>query len=122
MSAPEMREKGLPAESNNVKRPSGLSRVGGSDVAEEVAVDFTAGSQALHRKLLANEVQMFAIGGAIGTCKFIMNSLAPLADKIPSQSLICTNGSALPKGVRRVSSLPSSYGVVSVSPSRLIGT
>jgi yeast amino acid transporter len=29
----------------------------------------TAGSQALHRKLRGKEVQLFAIGGAIGTCK-----------------------------------------------------
>lgn len=29
-----------------------------------------AGSQALHRKLRGKEVQLFAIGGAIGTCKY----------------------------------------------------
>jgi amino acid transporter len=29
----------------------------------------TAGSQALHRKLRGKEVQLFAIGGAIGTCE-----------------------------------------------------
>lgn len=28
-----------------------------------------AGSQSLHRKLRSKEVQLFAIGGAIGTCE-----------------------------------------------------
>ncbi|KAK8047823.1 hypothetical protein PG996_015887 [Apiospora saccharicola] len=76
----DSREKGPPADPNNSKQPSGLSRAGGSDVAEGVAVDFTAGSQALHRKLRAKEVQMFAMGGAIGTSLFVQM------------------GSALPKG------------------------
>jgi len=35
----------------------------------------TAGSQHLHRKLRSKEVQLFAIGGAIGTCKFNCLSL-----------------------------------------------
>lgn len=30
----------------------------------------SAGSQDLHRKLGGKEVQLFAVGGAIGTCKF----------------------------------------------------
>ncbi|KAK8002043.1 hypothetical protein PG991_014265 [Apiospora marii] len=80
MAAPEIREKGPPADADNSKQSSGLSRGDGSDVAEGVAVDFTAGSQALHRKLRAREVQMFAIGGAIGTSLFVQM------------------GSALPKG------------------------
>jgi amino acid transporter len=32
----------------------------------------SAGSQALHRKLSGKEVQLFAIGGAIGTCESTM--------------------------------------------------
>jgi amino acid permease len=39
------------------------------DVSNGNVVDVTAGSQALHRKLKGPEVQLFAIGGAIGTCK-----------------------------------------------------
>lgn len=38
------------------------------DVANGTVVDVTAGSQALHRSLRGREVQLFAIGGAIGTC------------------------------------------------------
>lgn len=75
MAAPEFREKGPPAGSDNSRQSSGLTRGDGSDVAEGVAVDFTAGSQALHRKLRAREVQMFAIGGAIGTCMLFFASL-----------------------------------------------
>lgn len=33
----------------------------------------SAGSQDLHRKLGGKEVQLFAVGGAIGTCKFGRN-------------------------------------------------
>ncbi|KPI45838.1 General amino acid permease AGP2 [Cyphellophora attinorum] len=50
------------------------------DVSNGNVVDVTAGSQALHRKLKGPEVQLFAIGGAIGT------------------SLYVQMGSALPKG------------------------
>ncbi|KAK8066946.1 hypothetical protein PG997_013693 [Apiospora hydei] len=81
MADTEIREKGPPAESINDKHSAGASPGGGdSDVAEGVAVNVTAGSQALHRKLQAKEVQLFAIGGAIGT------------------SLYVQMGSALPKG------------------------
>ena len=38
------------------------------DVAQGSVVDVTAGSQHLHRSLRGKEVQLFAIGGAIGTC------------------------------------------------------
>ncbi|KAK8017419.1 hypothetical protein PG993_013745 [Apiospora rasikravindrae] len=81
MAGTEIREKGPPAESINDKHSVGVSPGGGgSDIAEGVAADVTAGSQALHRKLRAKEVQLFAIGGAIGT------------------SLYVQMGSALPKG------------------------
>ncbi|KAK5169197.1 uncharacterized protein LTR77_006506 [Saxophila tyrrhenica] len=50
------------------------------DVTEGSIADVTAGSQALHRSLRGPEVQLFAIGGAIGT------------------SLYVQMGSALPKG------------------------
>ena len=41
-----------------------------SDHASESpeAPNITAGSQYLHRKLGGKEVQLFAVGGAIGTC------------------------------------------------------
>ncbi len=39
------------------------------DVTEGSYADVTAGSQSLHRSLRGPEVQLFAIGGAIGTCK-----------------------------------------------------
>ncbi|CAK7234505.1 hypothetical protein SEUCBS140593_008964 [Sporothrix eucalyptigena] len=51
-----------------------------SDVDEGSAVPITAGSQLLHRNLRGKEVQLFAIGGAIGT------------------SLYVQMGDALPKG------------------------
>jgi amino acid transporter len=38
------------------------------DVAQGNVADITAGSQCLHRSLRGKEVQLFAIGGAIGTC------------------------------------------------------
>ncbi|KAK8041411.1 hypothetical protein PG994_014418 [Apiospora phragmitis] len=80
MAVSEPREKGPPADSVTTKHSANLSPGDGSDIAEVVAVDLTAGSQALHRKLRAKEVQLFAIGGAIGT------------------SLYVQMGSALPKG------------------------
>jgi amino acid transporter len=58
----------------NEKAPSakiGLERSQShnDDVGQGTFVDVTAGSQALHRSLRGKEVQLFAIGGAIGTCK-----------------------------------------------------
>lgn len=38
------------------------------DVSHGDVVDITSGSQSLHRSLRGPEVQLFAIGGAIGTC------------------------------------------------------
>jgi amino acid transporter len=39
------------------------------DIAEGNVADINAGSQSLHRSLRGKEVQLFAIGGAIGTCR-----------------------------------------------------
>jgi amino acid transporter len=39
------------------------------DIAQGAVADITSGSQSLHRSLRGKEVQLFAIGGAIGTCK-----------------------------------------------------
>jgi len=50
------------------KLPYNLSN-NADDIRDGVAIDITAGSQALHRALRGKEVQLFAIGGAIGTCK-----------------------------------------------------
>lgn len=44
--------------------------LGSNDVAQGEVVDVTSGSQSLHRSLRGKEVQLFAIGGAIGTCTF----------------------------------------------------
>lgn len=41
------------------------------NVGEDVSVDETAGSEHLHRKLRGTQVQLFAIGGAIGTSLFV---------------------------------------------------
>jgi amino acid transporter len=38
------------------------------DIAQGAVADITSGSQSLHRSLRGKEVQLFAIGGAIGTC------------------------------------------------------
>jgi amino acid transporter len=43
-----------------------IRSTGNQDVNEGEIV--TAGSQHLHRKLRGKEVQLFAVGGAIGTC------------------------------------------------------
>ena len=65
MSASKVFEKG-PPEPDVATDPS----IGtGDDVTHGTTVKITAGSQALHRKLRGKEVQLFAIGGAIGTCK-----------------------------------------------------
>lgn len=65
MSASQFPEKGPPAD-------SAASQANSNDNGEYVDIsgqpDLTAGSQALHRKLRGREVQLFAIGGAIGTC------------------------------------------------------
>jgi amino acid transporter len=42
---------------------------GNEDIAQGAVADITSGSQSLHRSLRGKEVQLFAIGGAIGTCK-----------------------------------------------------
>lgn len=52
----------------NEKRPA-VSNDEPVDVAGSVE-DISAGSQHLHRKLKSKEVQLFAIGAAIGTCEF----------------------------------------------------
>jgi yeast amino acid transporter len=65
MSASRYQEKGPPKSSVNEAH----SDVPSDDLASGNVVDVTAGSQALHRKLRGKEVQLFAIGGAIGTCK-----------------------------------------------------
>ncbi|KAK6068046.1 general amino acid permease [Seiridium cupressi] len=76
MSASNYSEKGPPSTSTARKQ----DHSGGGDVDVGTSVITTAGSQALHRKLRGKEVQLFAIGGAIGT------------------SLYVQMGSALPKG------------------------
>ncbi|KAK1979368.1 amino acid permease [Colletotrichum cereale] len=76
MSASKYTEKGPPvAGVDNHSAHSSNSDIGVGSMSNT-----TAGSQALHRKLRGKEVQLFAIGGAIGT------------------SLYVQMGSALPKG------------------------
>ncbi|CAD0114708.1 unnamed protein product [Aureobasidium uvarum] len=51
---------------------------GDQDVAQGSVADFVAGSQHLHRSLRGKEVQLFAIGGAIGTSLYVqMDSALP---------------------------------------------
>lgn len=50
------------------------TRIGNEGVVGTVE-DIRAGSQALHRKLRGKEVQLFAIGGAIGTCKAVISHI-----------------------------------------------
>lgn len=63
MSASEVLEKG-----SSKDKSTEVAGNSGYDV-DVGTIDTSAGSQALHRKLRGKEVQMFAIGGAIGTCK-----------------------------------------------------
>ncbi|CAK7232018.1 hypothetical protein SCUCBS95973_008120 [Sporothrix curviconia] len=67
-------------EKSTLKDATAASPEPSSDVDEGSAITITAGSQSLRRNLRGREVQMFAIGGAIGT------------------SLYVQMGSALPKG------------------------
>lgn len=67
----EYPEKGPFATSKDVKSDSSLPPSDGDAAATGSVSNITAGSQALHRKLRGREVQLFAIGGAIGTCKSI---------------------------------------------------
>ena len=41
---------------------------GDEDLVRGSVTDITSASQSLHRSLRGKEVQLFAIGGAIGTC------------------------------------------------------
>lgn len=72
MSASKRTEKGPPTnESPTVEDRASFS---GDDIHDGDVVNTTAGSQALHRKLHGKEVQLFAIGGAIGTCSSLSDS------------------------------------------------
>ena len=46
------------------------------DVAQGSVADITSGSQHLHRSLRGGEVQLFAIGGAIGTCTLALREMS----------------------------------------------
>lgn len=70
----------------NEKEPA--NDVVGIDLKSVEAV--TSTSQQLHRKLRSKEVQLFAIGGAIGTCKFlslVINNLSPNSIRTPERKL-----------------------------------
>lgn len=64
MSATNYLEKGPPYISETDK-----SSEKNEDVSPGDSAEIKYGSQALHRKLRGKEVQLFAIGGAIGTCE-----------------------------------------------------
>lgn len=69
-----------------------------SDFAEGEVVSTNA--QQLHRKLRGRQVQLFAVGGAIGTCKWIYRILV-LARRLKLTGIIALfvqMGAALPKG------------------------
>lgn len=70
MSATKYPEKGPPAGSVDTE-PSPSTYDG--DVAHGTSSHINSGSQALHRNLRGKEVQLFAIGGAIGTCKSVLS-------------------------------------------------
>jgi len=65
MSATPYPEKGPPSKAVDDDAASSTS-----DDATGMVTDISTGSQHLHRKLRGKEVQLFAIGGAIGTCKY----------------------------------------------------
>ena len=70
MSASNYQEKAPPGPLVTDKHSEGSIE----DVGSGAVADVTAGSQALHRKLRGKEVQLFAIGGAIGTCKCVQRT------------------------------------------------
>jgi amino acid transporter len=47
------------------------------DVVQGSVTEITPNSQSLHRSLRGKEVQLFAIGGAIGTCKLGLSHTNP---------------------------------------------
>lgn len=62
MTHTDYTEKKIPLE--NISADSAYEEaIVGSDI------NITAGSQHLHRKLRGKEVQLFAIGGVMGTCE-----------------------------------------------------
>lgn len=97
MSASKYSEKGPPSPSITTEPSSRID----DDVQQGTSVNISSGSQHLHRKLRGSEVQLFAIGGAIGTCKstrtsFCITTAARKADNL--EALYVQMGSALPKG------------------------
>jgi amino acid transporter len=70
MSATKYPEKGPPSPSVDMGTDD--------EVAQEASTEIISESQSLHRKLRGKEVQLFAIGGAIGTCMPPMPSSARL--------------------------------------------
>lgn len=75
MSASKYSEKGPPPPTSAAR---GSSSGTDDDAAQGASVPLgaSAGSQALHRKLRGKEVQLFAIGGAISTCKCTASHLS----------------------------------------------
>ncbi|KAF4124730.1 hypothetical protein GMORB2_5396 [Geosmithia morbida] len=71
MSAAKYFEKGPPEPSLENGSPGSISN---NDTVQGVSE--TAGSQALHRQLRGREVQLYAIGGAIGTSLFVQMGAA----------------------------------------------
>ncbi|KAL3712189.1 hypothetical protein TMatcc_000886 [Talaromyces marneffei ATCC 18224] len=64
-------EKGPFSTSKGANSDSSLPPSDGDAAATGSVSNVTAGSQALHRKLRGREVQLFAIGGAIGTSLYV---------------------------------------------------
>lgn len=65
-----------PHTSKDIKEPSPETDI--DQKHEEAALSgelISAGSQQLQRKLGGKEIQLFAVGGAIGTCMFLFTVL-----------------------------------------------
>ncbi|KAI4717664.1 amino acid permease [Aureobasidium sp. EXF-10727] len=85
---------------NGVSMDIGPDSRGDQDVAQGSVTNVAAGSQHLHRSLRGKEVQLFAIGGAIGTCMLLLENVKVFDDSKADtyEALYVQMGSALPKG------------------------
>lgn len=61
-----------------------------------IPAECSTGSDELHRKLRSREVQLLAVGGAIGTCMYLMT--VDLVCDTDNSALFVQMGAALPKG------------------------
>lgn len=63
----------------NIQKGGQSDPLNGDDPNGVGETEVLSGSQKLHRKLRGREVQLFAVGGAIGTCRLVLDLLTTAA-------------------------------------------